>query len=234
MSNLIALPVFKDNYIWVLQHESNIIVIDPGEAFSVLDHMQRHALNLLGILITHQHKDHIGGVAELLAHYAVPVYGPQDISLITHPVYDNQSFTLPGLPYHVHVLAVPGHTLNHVAYYIKNYLFCGDTLFACGCGRIFEGTAQMMYQSLQRLAALPDDTQVCCAHEYTLANEAFAIHNDPKNTALIKRMQHDQNLRQQGLPTLPSTIAMEKATNPFIRAKDVKSFANLRQEKDRF
>jgi hydroxyacylglutathione hydrolase len=234
MFKITALPVLNDNYIWVLHDANHAIVVDPGEARAVLAYLHHHSLNLSGILVTHQHMDHIGGIAELLTHYTVPVYGPADISLITHPVKDNTLFSLPAMPYQAQVFAVPGHTLNHLAYYIENYLFCGDTLFACGCGRLFEGTPQMMYDSLQRLATLPDDTQVCCAHEYTLANEAFASHVDPSNTALKKRMQHDQYLRQQGMPTLPSTMALEKATNPFIRAHDLATFTALRQAKDTF
>ena len=234
MFNIIALPVLNDNYIWIVHDEKQAIVVDPGEASTVLNYLQQHALYLSGILITHQHADHIGGVATLLTHYTAPVYGPADISLVTHPVQDNAQFFLASWPHSIKVLAVPGHTLNHLAYYTENALFCGDTLFGCGCGRLFEGTPQMMYDSLQRLVTLPDDTQVYCAHEYTLANEDFALHIEPDNHALISRKQHDHALRQQGLPTLPSTIALEKATNPFIRAPDVATFSVLRQAKDRY
>lgn len=197
-------------------------------------YLHAHSLTLTGIILTHHHSDHVGGVARLLQYKTVPVYGPADIPVVSHPVHDEETFTLPGIPAEIKVMAVPGHTLNHLAYYTENALFCGDTLFACGCGRIFEGTPEIMYHSLQRLASLPDGTEVYCAHEYTLANEAFAIHVDPDNPALATRMQHDQALRQQGQPTLPSSIALEKATNPFLRAPDVKSFAALRQAKDHF
>jgi hydroxyacylglutathione hydrolase len=234
MFKITALPVFNDNYIWVLQYANYAIIVDPGQAQAVLSYLAQHDLTLAGILVTHQHMDHIGGIAELLTHFTVPVYGPADISLVTHPVKDNKNFFLPKMPYQAQVFAVPGHTLNHVAYYIENYLFCGDTLFACGCGRLFEGTADMMYSSLQRLASLPDDTQVCCAHEYTLANEAFASAVEPNNKALRQRMQDDQALRQQGIPTLPSTMGLEKATNPFLRARDLAAFTALRQAKDTF
>lgn len=234
MLTIKALPILNDNYIWILCEGNTCIAVDPGTSAELLAYLQQHDLELTGILVTHQHGDHIGGIPTLLKQYPVPVYGPVDIALVTHPVKDNQRFQLPGFSQQAQVLAIPGHTLNHLAYLIENHLFCGDTLFGCGCGKLFEGTPEMMYHSLQRLAQLPDETLNYCAHEYTLANEVFALHVDPHNQALIQRMQKDQQRRQEGKPTLPSTIGLEKATNPFLRTPNVNVFARLRQKKDRF
>lgn len=229
-----ALPILKDNYLWILQEENHCIAVDPGTATALLDYLSQHGLKLTAILVTHQHSDHIGGIPTLLKQWDVPVYGPADIPLVTKPVHDNQYFQLPGFSLQAQVLAVPGHTLNHLAYLIDNHLFCGDTLFGCGCGRLFEGTPEMMFNSLQRLAQLPDETLIYCAHEYTLANENFAIQIDADNSALIQRMTEDHKLRLENKPTLPSTLGLEKATNPFLRAPDAQVFKTLRQQKDCF
>lgn len=229
-----ALPILRDNYLWILQDKDNCIAIDPGTSSELLDYLYRYKIRLTGILVTHQHQDHIGGIATLLQTHDIPVYGPADISLVNIPVQDAQTFLLPGLPFQAQVLSVPGHTLNHLAYLVENHLFCGDTLFGCGCGRIFEGTPEMMYNSLQRLAQLPDETLVYCAHEYTLANEAFALQVEPYNDALIQRKKRDLLLQKKGKSTLPSSIGLEKATNPFIRAPNIDTFATLRQQKDLF
>lgn len=234
MLTIKALPILNDNYIWILQEEQQCVAIDPGTAAELLNYLQKERVNLTGILVTHQHADHISGIPALLQIYDIPVYGPADIDLVSVPLKDTQTFKLPGLSYQTQVLSVPGHTLNHLAYLVENHLFCGDTLFGCGCGRLFEGTATMMYQSLQRLAQLPNQTKVYCAHEYTLANEAFALQVDPENKALNQRIQRDQQLRRKGQPTLPSTIGLEKATNPFMRAPNMDTFATLREQKDRF
>lgn len=244
----------KDNYIWTLRDERHAAVVDPGDARPVLEHLQRESLALVAILATHHHPDHVGGVADLLARFDVPVFGPkgEPIVTLTRPVGGGDAVEVPELGVRFEVLDIPGHTRAHIAYYGANMLFCGDTLFACGCGRLFEGTAQQMYASLERLAALPDETLVYCGHEYTLANIGFAKAVEPENGALLERERQEARQRQQGRPTLPSTIGREKATNPFLRclqpavvrsanqylgtriADPVQVFAAIRQWKNQF
>lgn len=221
--NVIAVPAFSDNYLWLFHrsNEQQAYVVDPGDAKPVLAALEKHQLELAGILITHHHMDHTGGIDRLLSHRAVPVYGPGGGSVpqVNHPVGDGDSLELPnGMTFSV--FAVPGHTLDHIAYYCgtENVLFCGDTLFAGGCGRLFEGTAAQMYQSLRKLAALPGNTRVYCAHEYTLANLTFAKAVEGGNQDLLRRLEQDRAQRQRDLPTVPSTIALENATNPFLRS----------------
>ena len=213
---------FKDNYVWTLREGRSAAVVDPGEARPVLEYLAREKLALVAILATHHHPDHVGGIAELLREHRVPVYGPrhEPIATLTHPVSEGDTVILPALGVSFSVLDIPGHTRAHIAYYGAGALFCGDTLFACGCGRLFEGTAEQMYASLQKLAALPDDTRVYCGHEYTLANIGFAKSVEPGNAALGAREQRDKALRASGKPTLPSTLGDEKATNPFLRCAD--------------
>lgn len=193
------------------------VAVDPGDAAPVLAYLQQHNLTLSAILVTHHHSDHIGGVNVLLGQFNCPVYAPHNpvFDFPYQTVVEADEITLFGTTFKV--LNVPGHTAIHVAYYGGNSLFCGDTLFGCGCGRIFDGSAEQLYVSLQKIAQLPDDTLVYCAHEYTLNNIRFALSVDPDNTALQARQQTDQKLRDQGLPTLPSTLKLEKATNPFLR-----------------
>lgn len=216
---IVPVRAFQDNYIWLLAHGRHAVVVDPGDAEPVLAHLQQNGLLLCGILITHHHHDHIGGVATLLNHRNVPVYAPRNetFSFPYQPVGEGDKIILPELEITLEVLDVPGHTAIHVAYYGVNSLFCGDTLFGCGCGRIFDGSCQQLYHSLQKLAALPEQTMVYCAHEYTLENLLFARMIDPDNPALVARTHADRALVEQGLPTLPSTLALEKATNPFLR-----------------
>lgn len=216
---IIPVPAFDDNYIWLACNERYAAAVDPGDAEPVLDHLGRHGLQLVAILNTHHHGDHTGGNEDLLRHTTVPVYGPRREAIpgMTHPVGAGDAVRLPELGVEFAVLEVPGHTAGHVAYYGANSLFCGDTLFACGCGRLFEGTPAQMHASLQKLAALPEETDVYCAHEYTLANIDFAKAVEPANAALLRRETLDRQAREQGRPTLPSTIALEKATNPFLR-----------------
>ncbi|HEY3327354.1 MAG TPA: hydroxyacylglutathione hydrolase [Novimethylophilus sp.] len=216
---IVPVRAFRDNYIWLLTQGHYSVVVDPGDAAPVLAHLQRHALSLCGILITHHHADHIGGVGMLLANYRVPVYAPhhENFSFPYQAVGEGDIVDLSELETALQVLDVPGHTARHVAYYGGNSLFCGDTLFGCGCGRIFDGSCRQLYRSLQKLATLPDQTGIYCAHEYTLANLRFARMIDPDNAALKARESADSARIAQGLPTLPSTLGLEKSTNPFLR-----------------
>jgi hydroxyacylglutathione hydrolase len=222
MFEVVPVNAFKDNYVWTLRAGRSAAVVDPGEARPVLDYLRREQLALVAILATHHHPDHVGGIAELLEEYRVPVYGPRNepIATLTHPVSEGDEVKLPELGASFSVLDIPGHTRAHVAYYGAGALFCGDTLFACGCGRLFEGTAEQMYASLQKLLALPDETKVYCGHEYTLANIGFAQAVEPGNSALSARASRDRRLRDAGKPTLPSTLGDEKATNPFLRCRE--------------
>jgi len=220
---VVPLRAFKDNYVWTLRDDRAAAVVDPGEAPPVLEYLASERLRLVAILATHHHQDHVGGVAELLAaHPSCPVYGPrgEPIATLTRPVGGGDTVTLPELGLELAVLDIPGHTRAHIAYYGAKMLFCGDTLFACGCGRVFEGTPAQLHASLEKLVALPDDTLVYCGHEYTLANIGFAKAVEPGNARLLERERDDARLRERGLPTLPSTIAREKATNPFLRVRE--------------
>ena len=218
------LAAFDDNYIWMLlSHERRCCaVVDPGDAAPVLQWLEAHPdWQLTDILITHHHGDHTGGVAELQERTLARVYGPalEQIERIDHPLNDGQQIRL--LDHEWQVMHVPGHTRGHLAFFTENrgrpLLFCGDTLFSAGCGRVFEGTMQQMYHSLQRLAALPGETLVHCAHEYTLGNLAFAMAVEPDNSVLRQRQQEVILLRQQNQPSVPSRMAVERATNPFLR-----------------
>lgn len=219
MTNIIPVPAFTDNYIWVLRNDQYAVVVDPGDARPVLDYLAAENLQLAAILNTHHHKDHTGGNAELLQHYAVPVYGPakDPIPTLTHRLAEGDQVTLPELGLTFRVMEIPGHTLGHIAFYNEDTVFCGDTLFAAGCGRVFEGDPAMMLHSLDKLRALPDPTRVYCGHEYTVANIRFARTVEPDNAALALREKHALALRAQHRPTLPSTMGLEKQTNPFLR-----------------
>ena len=220
MLQVITIPAFEDNYLWLLVHGNYAAVIDPGDAHPILRYLDQHQLTLCAILCTHHHSDHVGGNRELLARFPVPVYGPAHESIPgrTQAVVEDDCVKLPELELEFRVIDVPGHTAGHVAYYGAERLFCGDTIFACGCGRLFEGTPQAMYQSLSKLAQLPDDTQVYCAHEYTLDNIRFAKVVEPSNPDLLAREQHDRATRAQHQPTVPSRLGLEKRTNPFLRS----------------
>jgi len=220
--SVVPIPAFKDNYIWLMRNQRYAAVVDPGDASPVLNYLRREKLELAAILNTHHHADHVGGNAGLLREFPVPVYGPRNESIpnVTHPLAEGDRVSVPLLGLEFGVLDIPGHTAGHIAYYGANLLFCGDTLFACGCGKLFEGTAQQMYSSLEKLSNLPDATLVYCGHEYTLANIQFAKAADPQNAALLKREANVRELRERGMPTLPSDIRLEKATNPFLRCNN--------------
>jgi hydroxyacylglutathione hydrolase len=216
---VVPLRAFRDNYVWTLRDRRSAAVVDPGESQPVLEYLAAEKLDLVAILATHHHPDHVGGIAELLKHRSIPVYGPrgEPIPTLTHPVGGADRVDIEQLGVSFEVLDIPGHTRAHIAYYGANMLFCGDTLFACGCGRAFEGTPQQLYASLEKLMTLPDETLVYCGHEYTLANIEFAKAVEPNNSDLLARETTDALLRRENRPTLPTTIAREKATNPFVR-----------------
>lgn len=215
------ISAFKDNYIWALRNDRSVAVVDPGDARPVQEYLARERLELAAILATHHHADHVGGVSALIAarNRGIPVYGPkgEPISTLTHPVVGGDRVAIPELDIEFDVLDIPGHTRAHIAYYGSKMVFCGDTLFACGCGRVFEGTPAQMHASLQKLAKLPEATLAYCGHEYTLANTGFARNVEPGNAALAER--EDTLTRERKLPTLPTTIGRERATNPFLRCE---------------
>lgn len=221
MLTVSPISAFSDNYIWHLQHNDQHWVVDPGDAAPVVSALQESKLD--GILITHHHWDHTGGVTALVSRYNCPVYGPSSIENVTHPLGDGDQCEILGLP--LSVMSVPGHTLDHIALILQEgdesgrqpHLFCGDTLFAGGCGRLFEGTPAQMYDSLTRLGSLPPETLVYCAHEYTLANLLFAEVAEPGNHAIQSRITEVKERRSAGTPSLPSTLGEELATNPFLR-----------------
>jgi hydroxyacylglutathione hydrolase len=253
MIEIVPIPAFEDNYIWLIRNGTAAVAVDPGDAGPVVDYLILHGLKLNAILLTHHHADHTGGAAELRRRFDAPVYGPrrEAISSVTHPACEGDLIDLPSLEAAFRVLDVPGHTAGHVAYYGINSLFCGDALFACGCGRLFEGSAQQMHASLAKFSALPDDTKVYCAHEYTLENIRFARVVEPGNAALVEREHNEREAISQGRPTLPSSIGLEKLTNPFLRcgepavmaaasrfaghplAEPAEVFAAIRQWRDR-
>ncbi|OGI46346.1 MAG: hydroxyacylglutathione hydrolase [Candidatus Muproteobacteria bacterium RBG_16_65_34] len=255
MTPVLHVPAFEDNYIWLIRGApGQVAIVDPGDAGPVLDFLARERLTPAAILCTHHHGDHVGGVQDLLRRHAIPVYGParERIPGLTHPLAEGDRVRLPELALEFAVLDVPGHTHGHIAYYGAGMLFCGDTLFSAGCGRLFEGTAEEMYRSLTKLAALPPDTLVYCAHEYTAANLRFAIAVEPDNAEIRAYQREISERRARGEPSLPSTIGRERRINPFLRAaeasvrraaerhggrrlaENVNVFAELRRWKDDF
>jgi len=253
MPELIPLPAFNDNYIWVLteQHNPYCLVVDPGDAEAVIPFLQQQQKIPAAILITHHHADHTGGIRQLKQHYpACRIIGPaaeeSRIQGLEQLVSGGDLLSVPELNWQCQVFDLPGHTAGHIGFYSAPVLFCGDTLFSVGCGRLFEGTAEQLYQSLQSLATLPDDTLICCTHEYTLANIAFALSVEPENVDLQLYLNLCQQKRHLSEPTLPALMATEKKLNPFLRCENSKLqrkfnqnsalalFTYLRRAKDQF
>lgn len=252
---LTALPAFADNYIWLLTDAAgNAAVVDPGDAKPVQRALDAQNLKLRAVLATHHHPDHIGGAAELAARHGCPVFGParEAGAVVTKPLEEGQALEVSGLGARFRVLDIPGHTAGHIAFFGHGILFSGDTLFSAGCGRLFEGTPAQMSGSLAKLAALPESVRVCCGHEYTVNNLRFAAELEPDNLAVREHAAHCLALRAHGIATLPSTLAMERRINPFLRCSEpavreaasrhsgetltdpVQIFAVIRQWKDGF
>jgi hydroxyacylglutathione hydrolase len=259
MTEILALHAFDDNYIWLLRAGGYVAVVDPGDAKPVLDYLERSGDRLCAILATHHHGDHVGGLAEILARFPVPVFGPgmENIPGVTEPLAGGERIELPELAIEFEVIAVPGHTRGHIAYYGSSLVadgavFCGDTLFGAGCGRLFEGTAAQMQDSLAKLAVLPAPTLVYCAHEYTQSNLRFARAVEPCSIAVQQRSENVARDRAAGRATIPTLIHIELETNPFLRwdvpavraaaanrlghipADAVETFAAIREWKNRF
>ena len=255
--NIQSIKAYSDNYIWLITTNEGNLVIDPGEASPVINYMQQHSLGLTDILITHHHYDHVGGVIELKKDIAGKVIGPQNDQIEGLDEHVIQGMVVKSCGLKFNVIEIPGHTLDHIAYYLSDpqqpRLFCGDTLFSGGCGRVFEGTHEQMYQSLEKLKDLPDNTLVYSAHEYTLANLQFAKEVEVNNYYISEYIEVCQKKIELDLPTLPSSIAIEKKVNPFMRcsetslrqsisqamlssetASDSEIFAYLREWKDSF
>lgn len=250
--NLTSIPALTDNYIWTLTDDAgSCLIVDPGEARPLIEKIEANRWTPVAVLLTHHHQDHTGGVAELLRHYPqLEVYGPQETAAkgAQHIVHEGETITLLGLPFQV--IATPGHTLGHISYYSAPYLFCGDTMFSGGCGRLFEGSAEQMFDSFQKLNQLPADTLICCAHEYTLSNMKFAAAILPHDPKILARYQEIKDLRAENRTTLPTKLALEREINLFLRTQDAdlqkalainvesaplwQTFAELRNKKDQF
>tara|TARA_R110001583_G_scaffold26757_2_gene96282 strand:+ start:56959 stop:57729 length:771 start_codon:yes stop_codon:yes gene_type:complete len=231
MVNVITIPSFSDNYIWLIKdsQSQHCILVDPGDATPVLDIVNSQSLVVDAIIITHKHHDHIGGVEKILSSLDndIKLYGKNKLFPSVLEVKEAQTIHFFEQRFSLKVMEVPGHTLDHVVYYNDDMLFCGDTLFSAGCGRVFEGSHQQMFDSLSRLASLSDATKVYCAHEYTENNLAFAYAIEPKNKALLSYMQQVAKKRQLGLPSIPTDIGLEKNINPFLRCADVNLINHL-------
>ena len=218
---VVPVRAFSDNYVWTMRDDTHAAVVDPGDAKPVIEYLERERLTLVAILNTHHHADHVGGNAELLSRWRVPVFGPHDerIREVTQRLRQGERITLPHFGIEFEVMEIPGHTRTHIAFHGSGMLFCGDTLFAVGCGRLFEGTPAQMHDSLTRLARVPDTTRVYCGHEYTLSNIRFARAVEPANQTLSALEARAAKQRSQDLPTVPTEMGQEKATNPFLRVE---------------
>ena len=254
MINIEPIKAFNDNYIWLVTTNEGSIVIDPGEATKTINYLKENSLDLRGILITHHHFDHTGGIEDMLKFKNVDVYGPvNNISSINKKLRDGDLFSVIGIDFKI--IEIPGHTLDHIAFFSENngnpVLFCGDTLFSSGCGRVFEGTFEQMHKSVLKLKSLPANTKIYAGHEYTQSNLKFAMEVEPLNQKLVSRYNDVQDLLNKGTPTLPTTLELELEVNPFLRCqtKEVQSsvvkqfntsnhedeiFKALRQWKDNF
>ena len=221
MLEIWPIQVFSDNYVWVLQSGgvSNVVVVDPGDGVATLASLDARGLSPAAVLVTHHHADHVGGIDEIVERFPVPVYGPtrERIQLVDHPVNDGDTVDLGAIGLELDVIEVPGHTAGHIAYRGPGFVLSGDTLFAGGCGRVFEGTPEQMFESLARLSGLPADTRVYCAHEYTVSNLLFAAAVESDNPDLQRRIAEAGAARDRSEPTVPSTLDEEHRTNPFLR-----------------
>ena len=254
--DIIPIQVLRDNYIWVIVNplQNSAWVVDPGDSEPVLNYLKQHHLSLNGIFLTHHHWDHTNGVAEIIRQFPVPVIASplSPYPKVTQHATEGKSIVIDEALPNLDVIALPGHTMDHLAYRLGNALFCGDTLFGAGCGRLFEGSAAQMYHSLQKITALPKHTEIYCGHEYTLSNLQFAAMVEPSNQNIVQRIEKATLLRHQSHPTVPSLLCEEQQTNPFLRChvlevqqqvslhvhrelKDpIEVFAALRQWKDTF
>ena len=227
------IEAFQDNYIWLIHNDQNSIIVDPGDAEPVINALERKNLNLVAILITHHHADHIGGVMALQEKYPhIKIFAPQKdkYEFVNISLKNGDEINIPELQINYKIIEIPGHTQGHIAYYDKKNLFCGDTLFACGCGKIFDGTHEQMYNSLKKISALPKDTKIYCAHEYTKKNIAFALSLDPDDTNLKLRKESLSNVTN----TIPSSLEEELKTNPFLKCTSLEAFKSLRDLKDQY
>ena len=231
--NIFPIKAFKDNYIWVIQEKLNGIIVDPGDAKPVIKELKEKNINLKAILITHKHYDHTGGVEELInKHPNVQIFGPKNFEFKFKYtiIKEGDMISILGTKVKLSIIETPGHTLDHIAFVDKDHLFCGDTLFACGCGRLFEGTYDEMFESLLKISSLDPKTRIYCAHEYTKKNIEFALTLDKENNQLNERYNRLKNVEI----TIPSILEEELETNPFLRAKSIKEFKLIRKRKDEF
>ncbi|MGX7108043.1 hydroxyacylglutathione hydrolase [Facklamia miroungae] len=230
-----ALPALEDNYIWLIEKDQDIIVVDPGESDDLLKYLNTNGLNLKAVLLTHFHEDHVGGLDSLLASQKqeVAVYGPVELEeRVDYVVREGDHFTINQCEYKV--IKTAGHSEEHVSYLMDSHLFCGDALFSAGCGRVFTNDYQAQFETIQKIKALPDTTKIYAGHEYTLTNLAFALTVEPNNQVLMKEQKHVKDIRSKGIPSLPSTVEREKQINLFLQVRSLTEFIQLRKARDQF